>query len=89
MKLYTAQDPVAEELLTYLTEKTVGFSGADIRLLTTEASMCALRRSYPQIYRSQNKHILEYESIKVKLVIILCETGEISFSLGKIRLTLE
>ncbi|CAG7833460.1 unnamed protein product [Allacma fusca] len=41
-------------------------SGADLKLLCAEASVCGMRRRYPQIYTSTNKYLLDYNSIKVE-----------------------
>ncbi|KAL5103241.1 ATPase family AAA domain-containing protein 2B [Taenia crassiceps] len=43
------------ELLHEMAEKTVGFCGADLKALATEACLCCLRRQYPQVYVSRQK----------------------------------
>ncbi|KAL5964518.1 ATPase family AAA domain-containing protein 2 [Taenia solium] len=43
------------ELLHEMAEKTVGFCGADLKALATEACLCCLRRQYPQVYVSRRK----------------------------------
>ncbi|CDI98023.1 ATPase family AAA domain containing protein 2B [Echinococcus multilocularis] len=43
------------QLLNELAEKTVGFCGADLKALATEACFCCLRRQYPQVYVSKLK----------------------------------
>lgn len=52
-------DPFLEELA----EKCVGYCGADIKALCTEAALIALRRRYPQIYVSSQKLQLDVSSI--------------------------
>ncbi|XP_060908447.1 ATPase family AAA domain-containing protein 2B isoform X1 [Labrus mixtus] len=52
-------DPFVEELA----EKCVGYCGADIKALCTEAALVALRRRYPQIYGSSVKLKLDITSI--------------------------
>ncbi|XP_058469113.1 ATPase family AAA domain-containing protein 2B [Solea solea] len=51
--------PFVEELA----EKCVGYCGADIKALCTEATLVALRRCYPQIYGSSVKLKLDITSI--------------------------
>ncbi|VDM30854.1 unnamed protein product [Hydatigera taeniaeformis] len=45
----------SSELLQEMAEKTVGFCGADLKSLATEACLCCLRRQYPQVYVSRCK----------------------------------
>ncbi|XP_074941848.1 ATPase family AAA domain-containing protein 2 isoform X2 [Phalacrocorax aristotelis] len=51
--------------LEELAEKCVGYCGADIKSLCAEAALCALRRRYPQIYKSNQKLQLDVTSIKI------------------------
>eukprot|EP00075_Anas_platyrhynchos_P015526 XP_027304779.1 ATPase family AAA domain-containing protein 2-like isoform X8 [Anas platyrhynchos] len=53
-------------LLDELAEKCLGYCGADIKSLCTEAALCSLRRCYPQIYASREKLQLDVNSIKIK-----------------------
>ncbi|KAJ8275398.1 hypothetical protein COCON_G00100230 [Conger conger] len=55
--------PLAPPFLGELAEKCVGYCGADIKALCTEAALMALRRRYPQIYGSSQKLRLDVESI--------------------------
>ena len=43
----------------------MGYCGADIKALCTEAALFALRRRYPQIYSSSKKLLLDVNSIEV------------------------
>ena len=43
----------------------LGYCGADLKALCTEAALHALRRRYPQIYLSQDKLQLDTSSISV------------------------
>ncbi|NXD77601.1 ATAD2 protein, partial [Halcyon senegalensis] len=66
-KIHT-QDWIPKPLDTFLeelAEKCVGYCGADIKSLCTEAALSALRRRYPQIYRSSKKLRLDVASIKI------------------------
>uniref|UniRef100_A0A8C0B1J6 ATPase family AAA domain-containing protein 2 n=1 Tax=Buteo japonicus TaxID=224669 RepID=A0A8C0B1J6_9AVES len=54
-----------DTFLEELAEKCVGYCGADIKSLCAEAALCALRRRYPQIYKSSQKLQLDVASIKI------------------------
>ena len=47
--------PLWPAMIESLAEQTVGFSGADLRGLCTEAVLNAVRRKYPQIYSTQER----------------------------------
>uniref|UniRef100_A0A3B5AL28 ATPase family AAA domain-containing protein 2-like n=1 Tax=Stegastes partitus TaxID=144197 RepID=A0A3B5AL28_9TELE len=67
LKIHTRQwkPPPSEDFLEELAEKCVGYCGADIRAVCTEAALCALRRRYPQIYGTSQKLLLDVSSIAV------------------------
>uniref|UniRef100_A0A3Q1IFZ7 ATPase family AAA domain-containing protein 2 n=1 Tax=Anabas testudineus TaxID=64144 RepID=A0A3Q1IFZ7_ANATE len=67
LKIHTRQWKPApsEDFLDELAEKCVGYCGADIRAVCTEAALCALRRRYPQIYTTSQKLLLDVSSIFV------------------------
>eukprot|EP00743_Colponemidia_sp_Colp-15_P009570 GILK01010467.1.p1 GENE.GILK01010467.1~~GILK01010467.1.p1 ORF type:complete len:1056 (-),score=224.29 GILK01010467.1:118-3285(-) len=44
---------------------TVGYCGADIKALCAEASLCAVRRRYPQIYKSAQKLVIDLSQVQV------------------------
>ncbi|KAI9592542.1 hypothetical protein BDF19DRAFT_388255, partial [Syncephalis fuscata] len=48
-----------------LAAATKGYGGADIKALSTEAALRAIRRRYPQIYNSQHKLLLDPRSVNV------------------------
>ncbi|KAK7907174.1 hypothetical protein WMY93_015786 [Mugilogobius chulae] len=54
---------LSEPFVDELAEKCVGYCGADIKALCTEAALVALRRRYPQIYGSSVKLQLDVSSI--------------------------
>ncbi|KAM3595715.1 uncharacterized protein V6R79_001526 [Siganus canaliculatus] len=68
LKIHTRQwkPPPSEDFLDQLAEKCVGYCGADIRAVCTEAALCALRRRYPQIYGTSQKLLLDVSSIAVR-----------------------
>ncbi|KAK3380216.1 hypothetical protein B0T24DRAFT_186447 [Lasiosphaeria ovina] len=48
-----------------LAENTKGYGGADLRALCTEAALNAIQRTYPQIYSSQEKLVVDPEKITI------------------------
>ncbi|XP_026155950.1 ATPase family AAA domain-containing protein 2-like isoform X3 [Mastacembelus armatus] len=67
LKIHTRQwkPLLSEAFLDELAEKCVGYCGADIRAVCTEAALCALRRRYPQIYSTSQKLLLDVSSIAI------------------------
>ncbi|KAK9861644.1 hypothetical protein WJX84_011103 [Apatococcus fuscideae] len=59
-------DQMGDALLNELAAKTVGYCGADLKGLCTEASMRALRRAYPQIYDSNDKLLVDATAVHVE-----------------------
>nr|XP_018904780.1 PREDICTED: ATPase family AAA domain-containing protein 2-like isoform X2 [Bemisia tabaci] len=60
------EQPPSPELLDYLAEQTSGYCGSDLRSLCSEAVIQALRRRYPQIYKSSLKLLLNPDNVKVE-----------------------
>ncbi|KJZ72881.1 hypothetical protein HIM_07644 [Hirsutella minnesotensis 3608] len=48
-----------------LAEKTKGYGGADLRALCTEAALNSIQRTYPQIYSSREKLVVDPDKIAV------------------------
>lgn len=53
------------EIKDQLAELTKGYGGADLRALCTEAALNAVQGTYPQIYTSEKKLLIDPKSIKV------------------------
>ena len=47
------------------TQNSSSYCGADLKALCTEATLCALRRRYPQIYASSQKLQLDVNDIRL------------------------
>jgi len=58
--------PVSAPLMNFLSAKTLGYCGADLKGLCTEAALNALRRRYPQVYQSNQKLQLDLDNLKVE-----------------------
>ncbi|EHK98043.1 putative Tat-binding like protein [Glarea lozoyensis 74030] len=48
-----------------IAERTKGYGGADLRALCTEAALNAVQRTYPQIYGSNDKLIVNPDKVKI------------------------
>ncbi|XP_063967828.1 ATPase family AAA domain-containing protein 2-like isoform X2 [Lytechinus pictus] len=59
---------LATAFVSEVAEKCVGYCGADLKALCTEAALYALRRRYPQIYTSKEKLQLDVTEIQVGAV---------------------
>ncbi|ORY19717.1 hypothetical protein BCR34DRAFT_595178 [Clohesyomyces aquaticus] len=59
------EPPLKPEMKDQLAELTKGYGGADIRALCTEAALNAVQGTYPQIYQSEKKLLIDPSTIKV------------------------
>ncbi|KZO93796.1 AAA-domain-containing protein [Calocera viscosa TUFC12733] len=57
--------PLEEDFKQQLAELTKGYGGADLRALCTEAAMNAIQRTYPQIYKSKDRLVIQPDNVKV------------------------
>ena len=65
LNIHTKDWGLSEQFMTSLAEKTKGYGGADLRALCTEAALNAIQRSYPQIYSSTEKLLVDPNNISV------------------------
>jgi ATPase family AAA domain-containing protein 2 len=65
LNIHTRDWGMAEPFKRALAENTKGYGGADLRALCTEAALNAIQRSYPQIYSSQDKLIVDPAKIEI------------------------
>lgn len=63
---------LSESFVEEVAQRCVGYCGADIKALCTEAALMALRRRYPQIYNSSEKLQLDVSSIRMKAADFHC-----------------
>ncbi|EME48545.1 hypothetical protein DOTSEDRAFT_76153 [Dothistroma septosporum NZE10] len=59
------EPPLKPEFKDQLAEVTRGYGGADLRALCTEAALNAIQGTFPQIYSSDKKLIIDVTKIKV------------------------
>lgn len=60
------KDPPSKELRMELAASCVGYCGADLKALCTEAAIRAFREKYPQVYTSDDKFVIDVDSIRVE-----------------------
>ena len=57
--------PLGPSFKEQVAEMTKGYGGADLRALCTEAALNAVQRRYPQIYKSNEKLVIDPSTINV------------------------
>lgn len=63
------KNPPKEDILLKLAEETVGYTGADLNSLCSESVLQALNRTYPQIYKTSKRLLLDINKVEVYLII--------------------
>ncbi|KAK6080397.1 ATPase [Seiridium cupressi] len=65
--IHTKDWGISNEFKQSLARDAKGYGGADLRALCTEAAMNAIQRTYPQIYSSKDKLIVNPDKIDIKM----------------------
>uniref|UniRef100_A0ACD5XZU7 Uncharacterized protein n=1 Tax=Avena sativa TaxID=4498 RepID=A0ACD5XZU7_AVESA len=60
------KEPPPKELKMELAASCVGYCGADLKALCTEAAIRAFREKYPQVYTSDDKFVIDVDSVRVQ-----------------------
>ncbi|VFQ86782.1 unnamed protein product [Cuscuta campestris] len=60
------KQPPSKDLKMELAASCVGYCGADLKALCTEAAIRAFREKYPQIYTSDDKFLIDVDSVEVE-----------------------
>lgn len=63
--IHTKDWGMSEQFRDLLAERTKGYGGADLRALCTEAALNSIQRTYPQIYSSKEKLIVDPDKIHI------------------------
>ncbi|AEO69440.1 uncharacterized protein THITE_2119849 [Thermothielavioides terrestris NRRL 8126] len=63
--IHTKDWGISDEFKNALAENTKGYGGADLRALCTEAALNAIQRTYPQIYTSKEKLVVDPDKITI------------------------
>lgn len=69
--------PPDPAMLRRLAELTKGYGGADLRALCTEAALNAVQRTYPQIYQTTDRLLLQPENVKATPKDFMLAIGKI------------
>ena len=65
LDIHTKDWGLSDEFSNALAERTKGYGGADLRALCTEAALNSIQRTYPQIYSSKEKLIVDPDKISI------------------------
>lgn len=65
LDIHTKDWGLSEGFRKSLAENTKGYGGADLRALCTEAALNAIQRTYPQIYSSEQKLVVDAGKISI------------------------
>ena len=65
LNIHTKDWGISDGFKRALAENTKGYGGADLRALCTEAALNAIQRTYPQIYSSKEKLIVDPDKIAI------------------------
>lgn len=65
LDIHTKDWGLSNEFKDSLAKHTKGYGGADLRALCTEAALNSIQRTYPQIYSSKNKLIVDPDKLQV------------------------
>ena len=63
--IHTKDWGISDSFKNSLAESTKGYGGADLRALCTEAALNAIQRTYPQIYSSKEKLVVNPDKIQI------------------------
>ena len=79
LDIHTAKwlPPLSKDTKAWIVESTVGYCGADIKAFCAEATLVALRRTYPQIYESNQQLQLDTDRLVLR-------RGDFAAALNKI-----
>ncbi|KAJ3681129.1 hypothetical protein LUZ60_015618 [Juncus effusus] len=72
------KDPPSKSLKSELAASCVGYCGADLKALCTEAAIRAFREKYPQVYTSDDKFVIDVENVTVEKYHFLEAMGAIT-----------
>ncbi|KAJ2906865.1 hypothetical protein MKZ38_010363 [Zalerion maritima] len=65
LDIHTRDWGLSPQFKKSLAERTKGYGGADIRALCTEAALNSIQRTYPQIYSSKDKLVVDPTKISI------------------------
>ncbi|KAI1384540.1 AAA-domain-containing protein [Hypoxylon trugodes] len=75
--IHTKDWGLTDDFKMSLAKETKGYGGADLRAMCTEAALNAIQRTYPQIYMSQEKLIVDPEKITIHMTDFMLSKNKI------------
>ncbi|KAI1176261.1 hypothetical protein F4777DRAFT_276384 [Nemania sp. FL0916] len=67
LDIHTRDWGLSEDFKLSLAKDAKGYGGADLRALCTEAALNAIQRTYPQIYLSKEKLVVDPEKVNIQM----------------------
>ncbi|KAI1437713.1 AAA-domain-containing protein [Xylaria sp. CBS 124048] len=67
LDIHTRDWGLSDDFKMSLAKDAKGYGGADLRALCTEAALNAIQRTYPQIYLSKEKLVVDPEKVNVQM----------------------
>ncbi|KAI1097966.1 AAA-domain-containing protein [Jackrogersella minutella] len=75
--IHTKDWGLSDEFKRSLASETKGYGGADLRAMCTEAAINAIQRTYPQIYSSKEKLIVNPEKVSIHMTDFMLSKNKI------------
>lgn len=75
--IHTKDWGLTDEFKLSLAKDTKGYGGADLRAMCTEAALNAIQRTYPQIYMSKEKLVVNPEKINIHMTDFMLSKNKI------------
>ncbi|KAI1468254.1 AAA-domain-containing protein [Daldinia caldariorum] len=75
--IHTKDWGLTDEFKMSLAKETKGYGGADLRAMCTEAALNAIQRTYPQIYMSKEKLVVNPEKINIHMTDFMLSKNKI------------
>ena len=65
LDIHTRDWGLSNQFMEALADRTKGFGGADLRAICTEAALNSIQRTYPQIYGSKERLVVDPDKISI------------------------
>ncbi|OTB08324.1 hypothetical protein M426DRAFT_19002 [Hypoxylon sp. CI-4A] len=75
--IHTKDWDLSDDFKFSLAKETKGYGGADLRAMCTEAALNAIQRTYPQIYQSKEKLVVDPARITVHMTDFILSKNKI------------
>ncbi|KAI0106086.1 AAA-domain-containing protein [Hypoxylon sp. NC0597] len=75
--IHTKDWGISDEFKWSLARETKGYGGADLRAMCTEAALNAIQRTYPQIYLSKEKLVVNPDKINIHMTDFMLSKNKI------------